>query len=96
MVLKREMSLIPMAPCVEFSFRWNVGLADEFVVIAMRADPEQMNATRYRQPECPVIKANSDAVILAVSDSLEMQRRMRRVGFESIVVSTRETLDVSG
>jgi hypothetical protein len=85
-----------LAPCVEISVRWNVGLADEFVVLAMRADPEPMNATRYRQPESPEIKANSDAVILAVSDSLEMQRRMRRVGFELSVVSTRETLDVSG
>ena len=96
MVLKREMSLIPMAPCVEFSVRWNVGLADEFVVLAMRADPEPMNATRYRQPECPEIKANSDAVILAVSDCLEMQQRMRRVGIEVNVVLTRESLDVSG
>ena len=53
--------------------RWTVGLADEFVVLAMRADPEPMDATRYWQPERPVIKANSDAVILAVSYGLEMQ-----------------------
>ena len=73
-----------------------VGLADEFVVLAMRADSEPMDAARYRQPERPVIKANSDAVILAASYSLEMQRWVRRISFELKVVPTREGLNVSG
>lgn len=75
---------------------WTAGLADEFVVLAMRADPEPMDAARYRQSEHPVIQANSGAVIPAASYRLEMQRRMRRVSFELSVVPTREGLDFSG
>ena len=51
----------------------------------MRADPEPVDPARDRQPERSVVKANPDAVILPVPHRLEMQRRMRRIGFELIV-----------
>ena len=71
-------------------------LADEFVVLAMRANPEPMDAVWYREPECPVVEANSDAVILAVSNRLEVQRWVRRIGLDLSVVPVREGLNVRG
>ena len=54
--------------------------ADEFVVLAMRTNPEPMDAVRYREPECLVVEANLDAAISAVSNHLEVQRWVRRIG----------------
>jgi hypothetical protein len=53
-----------------------------------------MDAVRYREPECSVVKPNSDAVILAVSNCLEVQRWVRRIGLELSVVPVREGLNV--
>ena len=71
-------------------------LADEFVVLAMRANPEPMDTVWHREPECPVVEANSDAVILAVSNCLEVQRWVRRIGLELSVVPACEGLNVRG
>ena len=68
--------------------------ADELVVLAMRTDPDPMDAVCYRGPECPVVKANPDAAILAVPNRLEVQRRVRRIGLELSVVPVCEGMNV--
>ena len=50
----------------------NDKLADEFVVFAMGANPEPVDTARNREPECPEIETNSDAVKFPVADCLEM------------------------
>jgi len=55
-----------------------------------------MDAVWYRKPQCPVIKANSDAVIFTISDRLEMQRWVRRIGLDLSVIPVCEGLNVSG
>ena len=62
----------------------------------MRTNPEPMDAVWYREPERPVVEANPDAVIFAVTNCLEMQRRMRRIGLELSVVPVCEGLNVRG
>ena len=62
----------------------------------MRTNPEPMHTFWYRQPEYPVVTANPDAVKFAVSNCLEMQRWVRRVGLELSVVPVREGLNVRG
>ncbi len=62
----------------------------------MRTNPEPVDAVRNRDPECSVVEADSDAVILAVSNCLEVQRWMRRIGFELSVVPLCESLNVRG
>ena len=47
-------------------------LGNEFVVLAMRSNPEPMNAVLARQPERPVVQPNSDAVHLAAAQELEL------------------------
>jgi len=70
--------------------------ADEFVVLAMRTNPEPMDAVRNREPERSVVEADPDAVILAVSNGFEVQRWMRRIGFELSEVPVCEDLNVRG
>ena len=48
----------------------------------MRADPEPMDAALNRQTECAVVETDSHTMEAAVAYGLEMQRRMRRIGFE--------------
>jgi hypothetical protein len=55
-----------------------------------------MDAVWYREPECPVVEANADTVIFAVSNRLEVQRWVRRIGFYLSVVPVCEGLDVRG
>ena len=49
---------------------------DEFVVLAMRTDPEPVNALRARQAESPVVQPNSDAVHLPTTEQLELKGRV--------------------
>ena len=62
----------------------------------MRTNPEPMDAVWNREPECSVIETDSDAAILAVSNCLEVQRWVRRIGFELSVVPVCESLNVRG
>ena len=62
----------------------------------MCTNPEPMDAVWYREAECPVVEANSDAVILAVSNCFEVQRWMRRIGLKLSVVPVCEGLNVRG
>ena len=55
------------------SVMWGDELADEMIVFTMCANLEPVDTARNREPECPEIEANSDAVKLAVADRLEMQ-----------------------
>ena len=48
-------------------------LADELIVFAMGANPEPVDTARNREPECPEIETNSDAVKFPVADRLELQ-----------------------
>ena len=49
------------------------GLADDLVVLAMRADPEPMDSSRNRTPERSVVQANTNAMKAPVAYSLELQ-----------------------
>ena len=49
------------------------GLANDLVVLAMRADPEPMDSTRNRLPECSVIETYSNAMKAPVAYGLELQ-----------------------
>ena len=62
----------------------------------MSTNPKPMDAIWYRKPQCPVIEANSDAVIFTISNRLEMQRWVRRIGFELSVIPVCEGLNVRG
>ncbi len=62
----------------------------------MRTNPEPMDAVWYREPECPVVKANSNAVIFAASNRLEVQRWVHRIGLDLSVVPVCEGLNVRG
>jgi hypothetical protein len=55
-----------------------------------------MNTVWYREPECPVVEANPDAVILAISNCFEVQRWVRRIGLKLSVVPVCEGLNVRG
>ena len=81
---------------VPWRVRSSEGLGDEFVVLAMGADPEPMDATRDGQTECTVVQANSNTVEATVAYSLELQRWVRRIGFELSVAPVGEGLNVSG
>jgi len=72
------------------------GLADEFVVLAMRADPEPMDASRNRQTECPVVETDSDTVEAAVAYGLEMQRWVRWISLELSIALVGEGLNARG
>lgn len=71
-------------------------LAYEPVVFAVCADPEPMDAAAYRQAECPVVQADSDAVKSAVTYCLEVQRWVRRICLDVSVVPMREGLNLGG
>ena len=54
----------------------------------MAADPEPLNSIRNGNAECPMMKAHSHAAVSAIRDVLELQRRMRRIGLEKLVILT--------
>ena len=62
----------------------------------MRTNPEPMDAVWNREPERSVVEANSDAVILAVSNCFEVQRWVRGIGFQLSVVPVCENLNIRG
>ena len=55
-----------------------------------------MNAVWYRKPQCPVIEAKPDAVIFTISNRLEMQRWVGRIGLELSVIPVCEGLNARG
>jgi hypothetical protein len=69
--------------------------ADEFVVLAVRTNPEPMNTAWNWQTERAVVQADSDTVKSAVAYSLELKRRMPRVSLELSVAAVSKCLDVS-
>jgi hypothetical protein len=71
-------------------------LADEFVVLGMRADPKPVHSFLHWNAESAVVESDTNAVESRPANSLELQRRMRRIGAQESVVSTRESLDFSG
>ena len=62
----------------------------------MSSDPEPMDALGYRHAERPVIKADPDTVIPAVSDGFELQRRVRCIALQLRKITMREGLNVRG
>ena len=72
------------------------GLADDLVVLAMRADPEPMDSARNRLSECPVVEANPNAIKAPATYCLELQRPVRCVGLEERIASMCKALNVCG
>ena len=72
------------------------GLANDLVVLAMRADPEPMNSARNRQPERSVVETNSNTVEAPVTHSLELQGPVRWIGLQQRIAPARESLDFCG
>lgn len=62
----------------------------------MRTNPEPMDAVWYREPKCPVVEADADTMIFTVSNRLEVQRWVRRIGFDLSVVPVCEGLHLRG
>jgi hypothetical protein len=60
----------------------------------MRSDPEPMDATVHLQAKCSVIEANANAVVLAVSDAIEVKRWVRWICFELGEVAIGERLNL--
>ena len=56
------------------------GLANELVVLAMGADPEPMDASRYWEAECSIVETNPHAVKATIANGLELQRRVQGIG----------------
>lgn len=57
-------------------------LANELVILTMRADPKPMHPAGHRQAKCAVVETNSNAVKSTISHSFEMQRRMTWISLE--------------
>lgn len=72
----------------------DAGLADELVVLTVRANPEPMDAALHGQAESAVVKADADADEL--TDRLEMERRMGWLGAQQGVIPPRERLYIRG
>ena len=72
------------------------GLANDLVVLTMRADPEPMDSARNGQPDRSVVEANSNAVETPATYSLEVQGPMRWVGLQQRKAPMREGLDFCG
>lgn len=65
--------------------------AKESIVLGVAADPPPENAVVSVCAEGAVVEADADRPIL--SDALQLQGRMPRVGDEQLVVRSRETLN---
>ena len=72
------------------------GLADELVVLAMRANPEPVHTIWHRKAERSVVQTNSNTVKAAVADGLEVQRWMRRIDLQLSVASAGKGLNICG
>ena len=71
-------------------------LADEFVVFAMRANPEPLHALGYRDAEGSVVEADPDTVEATLSDCFELKRWMRRISLELSIIAASRSLNVGG
>ena len=72
------------------------GLADHFVVLTVRSDPEPMHTSGYRQAERSVVEPYADAVEATVAYRLEMQGGMSRFRLELRVAAVCERLNIGG
>ena len=72
------------------------GLADDLVVLAMRADPEPMDSSRNRTPERSVVQANTNAMKAPVTYCLELQCLVQRISLEERIASMCKALNVCG
>ena len=68
--------------------------ADEFVVFAVRSNPEPMHTASHRQTECAVVQADTSTVEASVAHRFELQRRVRWIGFQLGEVPVRHRLHV--
>ena len=58
------------------------GLGDKLVVLAVRANPEPMNAIRDRDAEGAVVETDAHALEATIAHGLERQRRMRWINLQ--------------
>ena len=58
------------------------GLGDKLVVLAVRANPEPMNAIRDRDSERAVVEADADALEATIAHRLERQSRVRWISLK--------------
>lgn len=68
-------------------------LADELVILTMRADPKPMYAAWHGDAECAVVETDSDAMKSTICNSLEMQRWMTWIGLKLREISVRYGLN---
>ena len=71
-------------------------LADEFVVLTVRSDPEPMDPLFRGRAQRTVVQANSHAPQLSAAELLELQRRVAWVSLQELIVLVSERLCVSG
>ena len=71
-------------------------LADELVILAMRADPKPMYAAWHGETKCAVVEADSDTMKPTISNGLEMQRWMTWIDLKLCEISMRYGLNFSG
>ncbi len=71
-------------------------LTDELVIRTMRTDPEPMYPAWHGEAQRPVVEADSDAMKPAVSNGLEMQRRMIGIDFDLREIPVRVGLNFGG
>jgi hypothetical protein len=71
-------------------------LADELVILAMRADPKPMYAAWHREAKCAVIETDSNAMKSIICNSLEIQRWMTWICLELREISVRHGLNFNG
>ena len=67
------------------------GLAYQLVVLGMRTDPEPQQVLSRFDGQRSVAQTNSDCTVL--SDFLEMQRRVRRIGLQQFVILISKVAD---
>ena len=71
-------------------------LTDQPVVLRVRSDPEPMHATEHGHAQRPVVQPHTNTVEATIGDSLEVQRRVRRLKFELCVVPPGQGLNLGG
>lgn len=69
-------------------------LAEELVVLRMRADPEPVDAARNRNAERSIVETDTNAMEPPVPDRLEVQRRMVRIGAQLRIATPRQGLNI--
>lgn len=73
----------------------SVSLAKQFIVVGMTADPEPLHSRFHRDTQSAITQTDADAAILAVFNQFELQRWVRRILFEQIVIAARNFLNVA-